>query len=1189
MALHVYRSNRVEHLVDALGEVLGALWRGPQTDPLARVPVVVGSRGMDRWLRHELATRFGVAAGLVFPFPRQAYSDAATWLLSPRAPWPPAFAPERGPGRAWEPDPLAFRALVALRARAGQVDFAQVDRYLADEPCRDGAPVGRRELGLAREVADVLDGLMHEHPELALAWARAPDRAPPRHRWLAHLLADLGVAQGGPSPSPPLLLERVRVLPAGRDDGPSTAPTLAVFGLSTLGPGDRARLHALSGGMDLHLFLLAPAEGYWGEVGRQGAAAGLDNPVLAQLGGPSRDLLDWVADLAQGEHNLPFALADGDGAPASLLHRLQGWITRSEPVPAEPWPREEGDSSLAFHAACGALRQCEILRDELLRALAADPTLDARDVVVMTPQVEVFAPLLAAVLGRAGIAVGDGVEQDRGSPPSPVTPAIPTAVSDLGLRETNPVAAALLAVLDLAGERLSASSLSDLLELPAVCRRLGLAPEEGAALRELLLRGGLRWGEGPGEREDNGYPADAHHTLRFAAERAVLGALVGDPDGPPLVSGGEGPTVEPLPLWGREDQDLAGTLAAFARVISQVRARLAEARSAPAWREALVWALDQVAAPDDGGAWQRDEVIEVLDDWAAAAGGDVSFTREAVAAWLAGRFEHPARGDRPITGAVTVCALEPMRSVPFRIVALVGMDDGLFPRQTRRPAWDPLADPQLGLPAPDRREADRHLLLEAILSARERLWILWTGRDVHTFERVPAAVPVESLVDTVAECVGRPRDDLVQEHPLQPWSPRAFEEGPVYDSALERAALACAAGGRVRGEWAEGERSDGARAEGERADGVRAEGERAAGVRAEGEGGPRSGRHARQASSEQACAAAGRGSAERSWYVGEVLPPEDHPPRTLSLRDVIQAAYRPWQVLLRRRLGVFDEDQALDPEDRLPQGVELDWDDHRALLDRAVGALEAGDDDLGRLIGDAARRLRAQGKVPPGPRGEAAARAAVEDLVGLAPRLAQRLGDPVAPLPVHVPLEEDGGCALVDEVADVGREGEELRLVLAQTTADPTPHALLSAWVRGLALVASGHPVIEALVVTPAKTATLVLPEEQTKAAERVRDLGCVAISARRGLLQLFPRTSPELARRLAKGEEDPAALAELANEKFFTGFGKTDVEDPHIADLYRGYDPTAQIREHGAAAPICELARIVWEPLWQAKKGGRR
>ena len=52
----------------------------------------------------------------------------------------------------------------------------------------------------------------------------------------------------------------------------------------------------------------------------------------------------------------------------------------------------------------------------------------------------------------------------------------------------------------------------------------------------------------------------------------------------------------------------------------------------------------------------------------------------------------PQKADRAVASAVTVCALEPMRSVPFRVVALLGMDDGQFPRGAQAPSWDPFAD-----------------------------------------------------------------------------------------------------------------------------------------------------------------------------------------------------------------------------------------------------------------------------------------------------------------------------------------------------------------------------------------------------------------------------------------------------------------------------------------------------------------
>ena len=209
------------------------------------------------------------------------------------------------------------------------------------------------------------------------------------------------------------------------------------------------------------------------------------------------------------------------------------------------------------------------------------------------------------------------------------------------------------------------------------------------------------------------------------------------------------PAAAPVALRTADRVRLAGTLGRVIRLLQATALRCAEPATAPVWRARLRDTLDALAATSDDTAWLRREVETHLDAFVdQLAGGPEtpvpSLSREAVLQWFRGDFELPQRGDRPITGGVTVCALQPMRSVPFRIVALVGMDDGSFPRGGSPRTWDPFDDRRLG--ERDGREVDRHLLLEALMSARDAFWILWTGFSVTRGDERPAAVPVEELL-----------------------------------------------------------------------------------------------------------------------------------------------------------------------------------------------------------------------------------------------------------------------------------------------------------------------------------------------------------------------------------------------------------------------------------------------------------
>jgi exodeoxyribonuclease V gamma subunit len=148
------------------------------------------------------------------------------------------------------------------------------------------------------------------------------------------------------------------------------------------------------------------------------------------------------------------------------------------------------------------------------------------------------------------------------------------------------------------------------------------------------------------------------------------------------------------------------------------------------------------------------------------------------------------------TGHLTVCTLVPMRSIPHRVVCLLGLDDGSFPRHIERDGDDLTARaPRVG--DRDVRSEDRQLLLDALLAAQDHLVITYSGRDERSNLPRPPAVPVGELLDVVDHTVrgpsGRAREAIVVKHPLQPFDPRNFEaralagDGPWSFDALHLA------------------------------------------------------------------------------------------------------------------------------------------------------------------------------------------------------------------------------------------------------------------------------------------------------------------------------------------------------------------------------------------------------------------
>ena len=1130
MTLWAYRDTRAERLVERLADTLADHW---PADPMAPVTVVIGSRGMQRWLSHELATLQGSIAAVDFLFPGNAFARAI------KAVHEAAGAGVRDAEAAavdddWSGTALHRRVISAIRARLDDPAFERVKDYLRD--CK--GPVDARELAFTREVAAVLERLLYDRPEDAAAWMADPASAPAEHRWIAQLLADLKANTA--AVDPPTRLAGLRALRTQRIDAP-----LFVFGLSSLRNGDKVHIAELARHMDIHLFMLVPSMEWWTDIrSRTAQRAALQqaqvqaqrsggdaaqviellrsfersNQMLAAHGAPSRDLQLWLEDLG-------YQTVGEDPEPDEPRHRLQvlqRWIDAADEAPrlrermhaAGVIDHDTGPlPSIEINACHGALRQCEALRDDLLRRFAADPTLEPRHVLVMTPDLATYAPLIAAVFGREGI---DGV------------PAIPVHIADLGLTDTNPVAAVLLDVVGLVGSRVTASKLLDLLGREPLRAKFRIDDADLGALQDLIVSSGLRWAWDAGDRARHDQPAVDQNTVRFALERLALGVLMPDPGGVAVVPAahGFGPAV-PVDLPGRDHAERFGTLAEVCDRLQRLQQLLATPATAGAWRARLEAVVDALCTVPESRAWQRTRVSttlqELLADEAvagsaadAAADAGLEFDPASIAAMLRDAFTLPRGGDRPNTGAVTVCAMEPMRSVPFRVVAMIGMDDDSFPRPSRPAAWDPFATAKLQ--EHDRRSLDRHLFLESLLCARDALLIYGRGFEAARGEEVPLSVVVEELADLVAQAlgVGKPRD-LLRVHPLQPWSLKAFEDETrrPFDPT-----------------WAEAARAQ----QGER---------RLSGLAAT--------------------------PADVEW------PPESEPPTTLTARELARALENAPRAFLEKTLGISMRDKDTAPEDREP--IELDdleaWKLRDALLD--IVRERADDIDVAPLL----QRQQGVGAIPI----EAGGAAVLQDELAAARDIAGRAeaieGERISAAPYRFCVTAEGSAPLMltATLADI-RLGADRRHAHVWTIAGKEPKGpqLLEVFISMLVAIAAGAPVRNAVIVSRDGATTLEAPPSDVVCAI-LSDMVVLWWQIRRRPLALVARFSHDIAAYAAGHPDETPEEVVVANaETWFERDDGKGAMDDRAARLLFGALTDHDLKSR--AAEFLELATRVWRPL---------
>jgi exodeoxyribonuclease V gamma subunit len=767
VGLHVHRAERTDVLAAALADLLAT----PLPDPFATELLVVPAKGVERWLSQRLAHRLGrgsrpgdgVCAGVRFVNPR-----SLTGLLL-----------DVDADDAWHPDQLVWPLLTVIDESLDEPWCAPLARHLGHGLGEEEAAVRRgRRFAVAHRLARLLASYAAQRPALLTDWSAGADTDGTGRPldadlvWQPRLWRALAARVAAPPPGDRHAATVGRLLddPASFD----LPPRLSLFGHTRMPVTEIELLAALGEHREVHVWLPHPSAVLDGEAG---------HPLLAALGRDGREL---QAQLLGAGARAADDLASPD-RPASLL----GWLQRDIAADRLPPPGElaarrlsDDDRSVQVHACHGQSRQVEVLREVLVGLLDDDASLEPRDIVVMCPDIETFAPLVSAAFGLGDVVGEQGHPAHR----------LRVRLADRALPSVNPLLALAVRLVELSGSRVTATELVDLLGSAPVRARFRFSDDDLGRVTRWVASAGIRWGLDAEHRAAYAMDRFAHNTWRAGLDRILLGVAMSEEDHRRIG------TALPLDDLASGDIDLAGRLAELADRLAQCLASLAVASDAGEWMTALRLGVRRLGDVPPSEAWQVAQFERELARIEHSAGGGttslgIADVRALFDARLGGR---PTRANFR-TGTLTVCTMVPMRSVPHRVVCLVGLDDGVVPRAGFVDGDDVLA--RRPLPGErDVRSEDRQLLLDAVMAATETLVVTYTGADEHTGATVPPAVPLGEILDSLDTVTAEPvRDRVLVRHPLQSYDARNLTPaalGVPRPFSFDRAALAAAEAGR---------------------------------------------------------------------------------------------------------------------------------------------------------------------------------------------------------------------------------------------------------------------------------------------------------------------------------------------------------------------------------------------------------
>ncbi len=748
MGFYIHRAHRTDMLADGLGELLAT----PLPDPFAQELVLVPAHGVERWLGQRLSHVLGrgdgadgVCAGIVFRSPRSLIAEiTATADNDP-----------------WSPDAMVWPLLAVIDASLDEPWCRVLAAHLGRFDDGDEAELRRgRRYAVARRIAGLFASYATQRPRLLIDWSSgeftdgAGGVLPADLCWQARLWNLLTAAMDAEPPHERhrKTLERLRVSAVAE-----VPPRLSLFGHTRLPSADIELLEALSANHDLHLWLPHPSDQAWRSLsGVRGPVPRRDDISSRRIGHPLMATLG--RDLCELQTCLPADRAVDDdlgGTPES--DNLLGWLQadiRADAVRPGDRVLAAGDRSVQVHCCHGPARQVDVLREVLLGLLAEDPSLEPRDILVMCPDIETYAPLIVA-----GFGLGDVVP--RGHPAH----GLRVMLADRALTQTNPLLGVASQLLSLADGRATASEVLNLVHAAPVRARFGFTDDDLDVLSAWVRSSGVRWGFDQRHRAPYRLDGFLQNTWRFGIDRVLCGVAMSDDSRAWLG------TTLPLDDVGSDRAELAGRFAEFVDRLVSATDRLCGIQSLAAWVDALGDGVERLSRADGDDAWQTGQLQRALAAVLGSSGelGTTELRLSDVRALLGGHLAgRPTRANFR-TGTLTVCTMVPMRSVPHRVVCLVGLDDGAFPRIGLVDGDDALARrPRTG--ERDVRSEDRQLLLDAVCAATEGLVVTYTGANESTGQRRPPAVPLVELLDALdATTTGPVRERIVIEQPLQPF------------------------------------------------------------------------------------------------------------------------------------------------------------------------------------------------------------------------------------------------------------------------------------------------------------------------------------------------------------------------------------------------------------------------------------
>ena len=770
---NLYQSNKVESLFTQLVTLL----LSEEVSPLQTQTIVVENPGLAHWLKMQLANTLGLAANIEFPMPSRFFWQVQRSVM-----------PDLAQESVYQKDSLSWLIFECLQDAEllARPEFQLIEHYLKQSESSPQS-AALRQYRLAGTISDLYDQYLVYRPDWIANWEAQiyeVDGQPlGDQKWqglLWYELRSIIKAKNLPlSHRANMLDDFLQHLAQPSQAAHAALPKQVIFfGFTTLPKHQLDSLSVLSAHMDIHLLTPNPCQHYWGDVldeatqarlrlkGKDILLADAGNDLLASLGRMGQDYQRLLLDVPHIQEQSSFYEEPvHEEASQNLLQSIQGQILNLTQGQITSDSIEADDKSLQVVGCHSPMREVEVLHDHLLDLLNSqtqDSTqkLKPQDIVVMIPDVASYAPFIDAVFNSR-----------------PAQHSIPYSISDRPLQAEHPLLNAFLLLLNMPNTRMGLSEVLALLEMPAIYKKYGLKEHQLKPLSNWLIEAGVRWGFDAPHRAQQDLPAWQENSWLYGFKRLLMGYAMNSSQ---AVLG-----IVPVANVEGLEAALLGPLMKFVNDLHQFSVESTQVRCAQNWSLFIHDMLQNYFEVDDEERNILEQVSLTLENWNGHV-QSVFYEKEiefsVLVDGLSQGLQKTAGSQHFMVGKVNFCTLLPMRSIPFKVVAVLGLNDQDYPRSVTPSSLD-LMHSRKRLGDRSRRDEDRYLFLEAMLSARQSLWLSYRSKSQQNDEPLTPSVVLAELIDYVQANFSfstQEQGKLLIQHPLQAFNPSYYQD----DSAL---------------------------------------------------------------------------------------------------------------------------------------------------------------------------------------------------------------------------------------------------------------------------------------------------------------------------------------------------------------------------------------------------------------------